>query len=155
MTAPQQKDLFTKRWRRRLAEPQKEATFHIQLVSMLRHCIRPDVIFRHYPAGELRDIRIAQKLKAMGVLPGSADLEFFWRHYSEDQEGSHFELRVLFLELKLPGRKCSEAQVAFALAAKLLGKPNTKSPLRVDEAIALLGERGLIKSGIEVCGKRW
>ena len=113
------------------------------------------MIFRHYPAGELRDIRIAQKLKAMGVLPGSAGL---WSSSGgiirEDQEGSHFELRVLFLELKLPGRKCSEAQMVFALAAKLLGA-EYEVATSVDEAIALLGERGLIKSGIEVCGKRW
>ena len=47
---------------------------------MLRWCVRPDVIFRHYPAGEHRDPRTAAKLKAMGVLAGSADLEFFYRN---------------------------------------------------------------------------
>ena len=70
MTILQQRDLFTKRYRR-VVEPQKEATsLHIPLVAMLRWCLRPDVIFRHYPAGEHRDPRTAAKLKAMGVLPG-------------------------------------------------------------------------------------
>ena len=74
-TAPMQRDLLTRRWRK-LVEPQREDTMHIQLVTMLRWCLRPDVIMRHVPNGEDRTPRIGAKLKAMGVLPGSADLEF-------------------------------------------------------------------------------
>ena len=109
-----QAHLFTDRWRK-LVEPQKEVTsLHIPLVSTLRWCLRPDVIWRHYPAGELRDKRTAAKLKAMGVLAGSADLEFFYRNAAGTP-------CLLFLELKLPRRKPSEAQMGFALAMKLLG----------------------------------
>jgi hypothetical protein len=64
------------------------------------------------------------------------------------------ELRVLFLELKLPRRKPSEAQDAFALAAKLLGAEYHVAT-SIEEAITILGERGLIRSNVEVCGRRW
>ena len=147
MTILQQRDLFTKRYRR-VVEPQKEATsLHIPLVAMLRWCLRPDVIFRHYPAGEHRDPRTAAKLKAMGVLPGSADLEFFYRNAAGVP-------CLLFLELKLPGRKCSEAQMGFALAMKLLGA-EYEVACSIDEAIGVIGKRGLIRSNVEVCGRRW
>jgi hypothetical protein len=147
MTSAQQKDLLTGRWRK-LAEPQKEVTsLHIPLVAMLRWCLRPDVIFRHYPAGEHRDPRTAAKLKAMGVLPGSADLEFFYRNAAGTP-------CLLFLELKLPGRKCSEAQMVFALAVKLLGA-EYEVACTIDEAIGVIGKRGLIRSNVEVCGRRW
>ena len=146
MTILQQRDLFTKRYRR-VVEPQKEATFHIQLVSTLRWCLRPDVVWRHVPNGEHRDPRTAAKLKAMGVLPGSADLEFFYRNAAGTP-------CLLFLELKLPGRKCSEAQMVFALAVKLLGA-EYEVACSIDEAIGILGKRGLIRSNVEVCGRRW
>ena len=143
----QQKDLLTGRWRK-LVEPQKEVTsLHIPLVAMLRWCLRPDVIWRHYPAGELRDKRTAAKLKAMGVLAGSADLEFFYRNAT----GAPC---LLFLELKLPRRKPSEAQDAFALAVKLLGA-EYEVACTIDEAIGVIGKRGLIRSNVEVCGRRW
>ena len=143
-----QRDLFTRRWRK-LAEPAKEVTgLHIPLVSMLRWCVRPDVIWRHYPAGEKRDARTAAKLRAMGVLPGCADLEFLYR------TAAGAGPCILFLELKLPGRKCSEAQMVFALAVKLLGA-EYEVACSIDEAIGVLGKRGLIRSNVEVCGRRW
>ena len=146
MTSAQQKNLLTGRWRK-LVEPQKEATFHIQLVSTLRWCLRPDVVWRHVPNGEHRDPRTAAKLKAMGVLPGSADLEFFYRNAAGTP-------CLLFLELKLPGRKCSEAQMGFALAMKLLGA-EYEVACSIDEAIGVIGKRGLIRSNVEVYGRRW
>ena len=148
MTILQQRDLFTKRYRR-VAEPQKEVTgLHIPLVAMLRWCLRPDVIWRHVPNGEHRDPRTAAKLKAMGVLAGSADLEFFYR----DAAGAG--PCILFLELKLPGRKCSDAQIAFALAMKLLGA-EYEVACSIEEAIGVVGKRGLIRPGVEVAGMRW
>jgi hypothetical protein len=145
--APSQRDLFTRRWRK-LAEPQKEVTsLHIPLVSMLRWCVRPDVIWRHVPNGEHRDPRTAAKLKAMGVLAGCADLEFFYRTTAGAPE-------LLFLELKRPGGKLSEAQAAFGLAMQLLGA-EFEVACSVDEAIGIIGKRGLIKPGVEVCGTKW
>ena len=168
MKVAQQKDLLTGRWRKVVA-PQRESAFHIQLVSMLRWCLRPDVIMRHVPNGEHRDPRTAAKLKAMGVLAGAADLEFHWcemplRRVPFQIEPSRFPpepdrnapkvRRMLHLELKLPGRKQSEAQAGYALAMKLFGD-EYHVVRSIDEAIGILGERGLLRSDVEVCGRRW
>jgi hypothetical protein len=151
----QQRDLFTKRWRK-VVFAQKEATsLHIPLVSMLRaaRCIRPNVLWRHVPNGEHRDPRTAAKLKAMGVMPGCADLEFHWIEKDPDYP-DRMRRRVLHLELKLPGRSSSEAQLVYALAVRLLGD-DYEVARSVDEAIAILGEHGLISRGVEVGGKKW
>lgn len=149
-----QKDLFSKRWRAVAVRSQKEVELHIQLVAMLRWCLRPDVLFRHVPNGELRDPRTAAKLKAMGVLPGSADLEFFWKHYWEDSEGSHRALRVLFLELKSGSGSVSAAQHEFGLGMKVIGA-EYHIARSIDEAIAILGSYGLIRPDVTVCARRW
>lgn len=146
-----QRNLFTKRWRKVVVPLQKESSVHIALVSMLKWCIRPDVIWRHVPNGEHRDPRTAAKLKAMGTLPGSADLEFHWC----EMDGTGGKKRcLLHLELKIGNRKPSDPQVAFALAMKLLGDEYHVAR-SIDEAITILGERGLIMPNVEVCGKRW
>jgi hypothetical protein len=154
MSVVKQRDLFTSRWRNVQAVPQKEVAMQIQLVSLLRWCLKPTVIFRHCPNGELRDIRTAQKLKAMGVLPGSADLEFFWKDYFEDSDGSHTAFRALFLELKVPGNKLTSVQAEFGLAMQTLGA-EYHWVTSVEAAISILGSRGLIRSDVEVCGMRW
>ena len=151
---PYQANLFTKRWRKQL-EPQKEVTsLHIPLVSMLRWCVRPTVIWRHVPNGEHRDPRTAAKLKAMGVLPGSADLEFHWCEMLPDQDMVVRVRKVLHLELKVGNRKPTEAQAGFALAMKLLGD-EFHVARTIEEAITILGERGLLRPNVEVCGRRW
>jgi hypothetical protein len=146
-----QKDLFTRRWRTQVWPQQKESSFQIQLVSMLRWCIRPNVIFRHVPNGEHRDLRTAAKLKAMGVLPGSADLEFHW---AEIDKLGRKHRRLLHLELKVGNRQRTDSQVAFALAMRLLGDDYEVARSK-DEAIEILGKRGLIRGDVEVCGKQW
>jgi hypothetical protein len=169
MKSAQQRDLFTRRWRQSAVAPDKEVAMQIQLVSMLRWCLKPTVIMRHVPNGELRDKRTAAKLKAMGVLPGSADLEFF---YSSRESGTeppdqsngesqstpvvaapHF-FRALFLELKLPGKTATDQQVEFGLAMRLLGAEYAVVR-SIDDAIAELGTRGLIRTDVTVCGKRF
>ena len=141
---PFKRDLFG---RRAVVQPFKEITLHIELVSLLRWCIRPDVIFRHVPNGEHRDRRTAAKLKAMGVLAGSADLEFHWCDPDHRR-------RLLHLELKAGNRQPSAVQLGFALAVKLLGDDYYVAR-SIDEAIGILGAHGLIRPGLEVCGKRW
>ena len=152
----QQKDLFTRRWRRVVERPDKEANdLQIPLVTMLRWCIKDEVVWRHVPNGEHRDPRTGAKLKAMGVLPGSADLEFFWKHYWEDLDGSHTCLRALFMELKLQKRlDLSVPQQQFAERVEAIGAEYfvVRS---MDAAVMLLGERGLVKGGMTVCGRRW
>jgi hypothetical protein len=148
-----QRDLLTGRWRNVAVGREKEATsLHIPLVAMLRWCIKPTVIWRHVPNGEHRDKRTAAKVKAMGILPGSADLEFHWCDW--DDERNRKRRRVLHLELKIANRRQNEAQAGFALAMKLLGDDYYVAR-SVDEAIGILGAHGLIKPDVEVCGKRW
>jgi hypothetical protein len=114
---------------------------------MLRWCIRPDVIWRHVPNGEHRDKRTAAKLKAMGVLAGSADLEFHWCDADRRR-------RLLHLELKVANRQQSVLQLGFALAVKLLGDDYYVAK-SIEQAIGILGAHGLIRPDVEVCGKRW
>jgi hypothetical protein len=145
-----QRDMFTGRWRTVRRDPLKESAMQIQLVSMLRLALRPDVLMRHIPNGEHRDPRTAAKLKAMGVLPGCPDLEFHWC----EVENGEKRRRCLHLELKRGNGRASESQVAFALAARLLGD-EYHIARSIDAAIIILGERGLIKRGVEVAGRRW
>jgi len=151
----QQKDLFTRRWRGvQTATPDKEVQMQIQLMEMLKLCLRDDVLKWHTPNGEIRDKRAAAKLKAMGVLPGVSDLIFLWKRYWEDSEGSHTAPGILFLELKLPGRTMTDAQIAFKLAVLMTGAECAVAR-SIDEAIAELGKRGLLRSDVVVCGRRW
>ncbi len=111
MPQPQQKDLLTNRWRQVRAPDPKESQIQISLIAQLRFRCRPDVLFFHVPNGELRDKRAAAKLKAMGTLPGVADLVFVWNDPAPIQQPC---LRTLFLELKARGGKTSPEQRAFA-----------------------------------------
>ena len=139
-----QRDLFTRRWRGGNVTPQKEVAMQIQLVSLLRWCLRPDVTMRHVPNGELRDKRTAAKLKAMGVLAGSADLEFFWKEEIMLHNMRHHVFRALFLELKVPGNQLTSEQAAFGTAMKLAGAEYFWT-VSIDRAIELLKERGLLR----------
>jgi hypothetical protein len=113
MTAhPAQRDLFTKRYRRAPApafDP-SELQIQISLIQRLRWQCRPGVVYFHCPNGELRAKHAAAKLKAMGVLPGVADLIFLW---SESGRPAG-----LFLELKARGRGLTADQAAFGKAIK-------------------------------------
>jgi len=141
-SVPQQKDLLTKRWRVARMRPTKEVTaLHIPLVAMLKWALKDGVLMRHYPSGEHRDDRTAAKLKAMGTVAGCADLEFMWR----DAEG---HLRVLFLELKLPGRKQTAAQIAFMQRVRAFGQYYVADT--IDQALAVIARNGLIKPGVNI-----
>jgi hypothetical protein len=143
VTALIYKDMFTNRWRKMQEAPRKESEFHIQLVQILRWVVRPDVIWRHVPNGEHRDKATAAKLKAMGVLPGAADLEFHWAEF--DSHNPQVKARkVLHLELKAGNRKPGEAQEAFALAMMCLGD-EYKVVRSIDEALEVLDSCGLLR----------
>ena len=117
--AEYQKDLFTKRYRKVKKRALEVNHLHIPLVGILHYAICPDVIWRHYPAGEKRDGRDGAKLKAMGVLPGCADLEFFYN--------GEFGMGILFLELKGPKGVQSPAQSDFEKRAKKIGRRKKRS----------------------------
>lgn len=147
IASAQQKDLLTGRYRT-VVQPSKEVTdLHIPLVTLLRKVLKPNVLMRHVPNGEHRDPRTAAKLKAMGVLAGSADLEFFWAEAEK-------RFRALFLELKLPGRNPTAEQAAFGLCMMTMGAQFYVAH-SIDEAINIVGERGLIRDGITVGGRKW
>src|SRR5262245_46709672 len=114
----QQKHLLTGRWRFVPIATPKEHELQIQLVTMLRWALRPDVIVFHCPNGELRDKRAASKLRALGTLPGVPDLIFCWCEVMPDDPGGGKQFCVLFLELKRPGGKLSTEQAAFGLAVR-------------------------------------
>lgn len=145
-----QKDLFTKRWRQvRKPRALEENHLQIPLVSLLRLSVRPGVLWRHVPNGGARDKSTGAKLKAMGTLAGSADLEFFWKHYWEDPfGGSHSHMRGLFMELKLPGRRSSPNQELFAQRiTETGGEYHIVTSIR--QALDILAERGLLHRGVK------
>jgi len=139
---PQQKHLFTRRWRNVVKLRPKEVSLHIALVSFLRLALRADVLFFHVPNGERRDPRTAAKLKAMGVLPGVADLQFHWL--------DHFRRRrVLHLELKGARGVQRDRQREFELAVRLLGD-DYRVVRSIEEGAAILRERQLLRPGVKV-----
>lgn len=139
---PQQKDLFTKRFRQTRRNEGECHSLHIPLVSLLKWALKPDVLFRHVPNGEHRDPATARKLKAMGVLPGCADLEFFWR-------GDTGTVRVLFLELKLSRNKLSDTQKRFAEWAVYTGAEYMVAK-SIDAALGALRERNLLRDDVRI-----
>ena len=144
-----QRDLFTRRWCQPAATPDKEVQMQIQLVHLLKWCLRPDVVSFHVPNGEHRDKRTAAKLKAMGVLPGVSDLVFLWKEIDESEFETRKYLRVLFLELKLPGKTATEGQIAFGLAVRLAGA-DYAVVRSIDQAIAELRHRGLLRNDRQI-----
>jgi hypothetical protein len=83
---------------------QSEAQLHITVIEHLRLRAKPDVLWLHPANGGRRDKITGAKLKRMGVLAGAADLLIWHRSIS------------FALELKAPGRRLSEAQLAFMAA---------------------------------------
>jgi hypothetical protein len=138
---PQQKNLFTKRWRSVRALEPSELQLQISLVQWCRWKLRPDVLMWHTPNGEERDKRVAAKLKAMGVLPGIADLTFMWREEFGDFQ---HRLRVLFLELKARGRKLNDAQLNFSMRAISCGALFQVAD-NIDDAMRIIEDYGLTK----------
>jgi hypothetical protein len=114
--------------------PKESRALQIPLVKMLKSILRPDVLVRHIPSGGY-DARSGAKLKMMGRLAGCADLEFMWR----DAKGL---LRVLFLELKLPGRKLLPSQESFAKQVQPLGPYCVATS--INEALAALKAYNLL-----------
>jgi hypothetical protein len=127
---PAQRDLFTKRYRRIPALDPSETQIQVSLVARLKWQCRPGVTFFHCPNGEVRDKRVAAKLKAMGVLPGVADLLFFWAAADGRPAG-------LFLELKRRFGGLSPDQETFGRAMKEIGFSFEWTD-QLDEAVRIL-----------------
>jgi len=115
--------------------PRKEGALQRALIKALHTMLRPDVLMRHITAGGA-DARTGAQLKQLGRLAGCADLEFMWR-----EDGT---LRVLFLELKLPGRKQTASQLSFMDRVKPLGPYCVVTSIA--EALAALTAYGLVSA---------
>lgn len=141
MTEPAQRDLFTKRFRKVRAPDPREFQIQIALIQRCGYMALPDCVYFHIPNGELRDKAIAQKLKAMGELPGVLDLEFIWN----DERG---RLRVLFLELKATKGELSDEQSDFIRRVARLGCA-TETAYSIDEAVAILERYGILTNRLQ------
>lgn len=82
--------------------PISELALHKNVITLLAFSAKPRVIYFHCPNGEKRSARTGAKLKAMGVLPGVADIIII------GPRGL-----VHFLELKRRGETPSANQIAF------------------------------------------
>ncbi len=80
----------------------RESDFHKSVVQMLKLSAAKGVMYFHVPNGESRSARTGAKLKAMGVMPGVADLAFVL-------PGG----RAAFMELKIGAGRLSDHQKAF------------------------------------------
>jgi hypothetical protein len=134
---PQQRDLFTRRWRKVKAWEPSELQLQISLIEHLGYRCRSDVVYFHVPNGEERDKRVAAKLKAMGVLPGVADLVFVW----SDGDG---RVQNLYLELKVPGRTPSLDQLDFRDRIVAAGAHHAFA-YSIDEALGIVDGYELLK----------
>jgi hypothetical protein len=151
MNAPAQKDWITGRYRKvRRLEP-LESEIQIGLVNLLNHVLRDGRIeFYHTPNGELRDIRTAAKLKAMGVRPGVADLFFLWGEPMSVVGEPHVQTvsRILYLELKRRGEYLSPAQEQFRDSVTAKGSWYEVAD-SIDEAVEILKRYGVLKNNIK------
>ena len=131
--------LFTRRYKKVVAPEPSEAEIQKALVSHLwwRHREWEDkVIWWHTPNGGWRHKITAMALKAMGVLPGVADLIFLQR----DLNDLSF---VLFLELKSKKGKQSASQLRFADSVLKL-KFAYEVAHSLDEALAILKKYAIL-----------
>jgi len=114
----------------------KEIELHIPLADLLRRFAKPDWKWAHYPAGEHRDIRTAQKLKAMGVQRGWPDFVLF------DPSG-----RLHALELKRQGNNLTEDQEDFQTWCITHAVPHAVA-WSFDEALNVLTAWGALRVSI-------
>lgn len=111
-----------------------EHTIQSRLVTALRSQLRPPVLRLAIPNGGLRHPRVALALKAEGLEPGSPDLIFPYE-----------DARVFWLEMKRgKSGSLSDEQIGMHYRLREMGH-DVEVARDVDEALALLDERGLLK----------
>jgi hypothetical protein len=119
--------------RRAPKERPKEIALHMSVAKVLRDHARPEWRWTHFPAGELRDVRTAVKLRQMGVARGWPDIILV-------------SPRGLLhcLELKRLGEALSEDQEQFRAWCIAHGVPHVVA-YRLDEALAALDAWGVLR----------
>jgi len=104
----------------------KEIALHMAVAKVLReHCLS-EWQWTHIPAGEVRDIRTAVKLKRMGTKPGWPDFVLV------PPTG-----QLHCLELKRQGETLSDAQEVFQVWCISHGVPHSVV-FTIDQALAVL-----------------
>jgi hypothetical protein len=111
----------------------KEIALHMAVADFLRRFARPDWRWTHFPAGEHRDVRVAAKLKAMGLQRG-------WPDFVLISPAGLFHA----LELKRQGEDMTEDQAAFAQWCVEKGVPHAVAR-SLEEAIGKLTKWGAIR----------
>lgn len=107
------------------------------VLQYLRLNAKPEIFYFSVPNGGLRNVRVAQQMKAEGLRPGVADLCFMM------PEG-----RCAWLELKTPKGRLSDAQHGFK--ARCLDLGHLWGMARsVDEAILYFAHWGILKREAE------
>jgi hypothetical protein len=118
----------------------KEISLHMSVAKVLHeHCL-PDWLWTHIASGELRDVRTAEKLKAMGVRRG-------WPDFILVPPAGQLHS----LELKRVGEYLSDDQEAFRLHCIRHGWPHSVA-YTLDDALAVLDYWGCLR--IKIGGAR-
>jgi hypothetical protein len=88
-------------WAERLPAPPRrndEELLHRTVLAYLRLALPVDAVAWHTPNGGMRSLKVAQRLKGLGVLAGFPDLAICWRG------------RLILIELKTDKGVVSQAQ---------------------------------------------
>jgi hypothetical protein len=117
-------------FRLRRQEP-SEWSHHVSLADALRKFKHPDCLCFHIPNQSDAGPRRGFFLRKLGVLAGVADWFF------------QFRRQVLWLELKRPSGRQSDAQAEFERAARTAGGEYVVSH-RLEDSLDLLFARGII-----------
>lgn len=100
----------------------KESQLHIQILHLLRlDFAEDDLLVFHCPNGGVRDKREAAKLKAMGVLPGVADLICHWPVKAEIDGFVGLLMETGYIEIKTPDGYLSPEQGRFRNQVTAMG----------------------------------
>lgn len=117
--------------RRRMRTP--EQPIHEGVVQLLKFAAAPGVVWYHPPNGEARNPRTGARLKAMGVVPGVADIALVL-------PGG----LAAFLEIKASDGRQSEHQRAFEGRVRGAGARYAVAK-SIDEARAILRDWGALR----------
>ena len=115
----------------------KETPLHIQMATFMRAALPAPVFVFHTPNGENRALNVARKLKAMGVVPGVADVALLLPNG-----------RIGWIEVKTPDGVASADQIAFRQSCMALGHPYVV--VRSLPELAEVLERWLAKFGLSL-----
>lgn len=113
--------------------PPSEHKIQTALMDYLTIAASPDVFYFAVPNGGLRNVRVAQRMKAEGLKPGVADICFML------PQG-----RCAWMELKTSAGRLSDHQIGFKTRCERLGHLWAMAR-SVDDAIPHLREWGVLK----------